>query len=134
MKDLMETNVYDVCKSMIIVGTCLKDMQPLAYEKLKTISPNIYKVCLEHDHVNMVITKLASILCRVKIDNLIFASVDGSLHCIQLHYIMEEIKKMMSTENINITHYVAVDNNLIKISSDTIKKSKLLSLLQKTKI
>ena len=44
MKDLLKTNCYDVQETMIIVGSCLENMQPNAYKKLKEISSNIYDV------------------------------------------------------------------------------------------
>ena len=37
----------------------------------------------------------------------------------------------MSLDNIEIVHYVAIDDELIKIDNDVIKKSKSLSELQK---
>ena len=33
-------------------------MQPKAYEELEKISSDIYEVCLERDHLNMVVTKM----------------------------------------------------------------------------
>lgn len=134
MQDLMKTNCYDVKDTLIIVGSCLQRMQPKAYDNLYKLSSNIYDVCLESTHLNMVITKIIGMLCRVNIKTLIFASVDKSPHCVQLHYIENEIRKAMNIENIEIIHYVAVDNELIEIESDTIKKSKALSELQKEKI
>lgn len=134
MKDLMKTNCYDVDETMIIVGSCLERMEPTAYNDLKKISSNIYDVCLESTHLNMAITKIMGMLCRVSVKKLIFASVDKSPHCVQLHYIENEIKKAMELNNIEMIHYVAVDNELIEIKSDTIKKSKSLSELQKNKI
>ena len=62
-----------------------------------------------------------------KIRRIVFASVDKSPHCIQLHYIQDEIRKLgfeLSFEN-----YVAVNNALIKISKETITLSKNLSEL-----
>ena len=41
IKDLMKTNCYDVDNTMIIVGTCLKNMCPKAYANLEKISANI---------------------------------------------------------------------------------------------
>ena len=134
MKDLMKTNCYDIEDTMIIVGSCLGRMQPKAYNDLKTISNNLYDVCLESHHINMVITKIMGMLCRVNVKKLIFASVDKSPHCVQLHYIENEIRKAMNIDCIVIIHYVAVNNDLIKIENDTIKKSKSLSELQKEKI
>ena len=96
MKDLMKTNVYDISDTIIIVGSCLKRMEPIVYEKLESISPNIYDVCLESVHINMVIAKIIGMLCRVKVKKLIFASVDKSPHCVQLHYIENEIRRAIN--------------------------------------
>lgn len=128
-KDLMKTNCYDVDSTMIVVGSCLKRMEPEAYSELEKMSSNIYDVCLEETHINMVITKLIGMLSRVKVDKIIFASVDKSPHCVQLHYIENEIRKAMNLDT-QMIHYVAVDNKLIEISKETIKKSKSLSELQ----
>ena len=38
----MTSNIYDIDETIIIVGTCLKNMQPKDYEKLEKISKNIY--------------------------------------------------------------------------------------------
>ncbi len=130
MKDLMKTNCYDIEDAMIIVGSCFPRMQPFAYEELKKISDNIYDVCLESTHLNMAITKIVGMLCRVNVRKLIFASVDKSPHCVQLHYIESEIRKAMALKDLEITHYVAVDNKLISIDEKTIKMSKSLSELQ----
>lgn len=132
--DLMSTNCYNVGEKMVIVGSCLKRMQPLAYKELENVSDTMYNVCLESIHLNMVITKLIGIICRVNIREIIFATVDESPHCVQLHYIEHEIRKAIGIENIKIYHYVAVNNNLIEISADTIKKSKSLSKIETEKV
>lgn len=134
MQDLMKTNCYDIKDMLIIVGSCFPKMQPKAYNELKKISNNIYELCLENTHLNMAITKLIGMLCRVKVKTIIFASVDKSPHCIQLHYIENEIKKAMKIDDIEIIHYIGINNKLIKIDSDIIKKSKSLNELQKEKL
>ena len=131
-KELMKTNCYDVEKTMIVVGSCLERMQPRAYKELENISKNIYDVCLEETHINMIITKLIGMISRNNIEKIIFASVDKSPHCIQLHYIENEIRKAFELD-IEMTHYVAVDNKLIEISNETIKKSKSLFELENNK-
>ena len=47
MKDLLKTNCFDIQETMIIIGSCLPNMQPEAYKELEKISNNIYEVCLE---------------------------------------------------------------------------------------
>jgi len=130
MKPLMKSNIYDVDETIIIVGSCLERMQPIGYEKLKEISNNIYDICLEETHVNMAITKIGGMLRTNKIKRIIFASVDRSPYCIQLHYIQDELRKMMDLSNIEIENYVVVDNELNKISKETISLSKNLKELE----
>ena len=130
MKELMKTNIYDVDDTIIIVGSCLKHVQKEGYKKLEEISNNIYDLCLEETHINMAITKIGGMLRTGKINNIIFATVDKSPHCIGMHYIQDELRKMMNIDNIKITNYVVVDNELIEISPEVISLSKNLSELK----
>ena len=129
MKKLMKTNIYDVTDTIIIVGSCLKHMQPDGFEKLRNISNNIYELCLEETHINMAITKIGGMLRTKKIDKIIFASVDKSPHCIQLHYIQDELRKMMDIDRIIIENYVVINNELKKIEPEIISLSKNLDKL-----
>ncbi len=130
MLDLLKTNCFDIDGEMIIVGSCLKNMQPCAYQELEKISLNIYDVCLEKDHLNMVVTKIIGMLARGKIRRIIFASVDKSPHCVQLHYIVKELENAIDISKIDIKNYVAVDNKLIEIPLDVISLSKNLSKIK----
>ena len=130
MKDLLKTNCFDVEETMIIVGSCLYSMQPDAYKQLEEISENIYDVCLEKEHLNMVVTKIIGMIARGKIKHLIFATVDKSPHCVQLHYVIKELENAINLDNIKITNYVAVDNSLIEIPIEVISLSKNLSKLK----
>ena len=134
MKELMKSNIHDVDETIIVVGSCLKSVQPKGYEQLQKISNNIYELCLEETHINMSITKIGGMLRTNKIKRIIFASVDRSPHCIQLHYIQDELQKMMDLSNIEIENYVIVNNELIKISTEIIALSKNLSKLSKLEI
>ncbi len=130
MKEVMTTNIYDIDETIIIVGTCLKFMQPKGYEKLEKISKNIYYLCLENTHVNMAITKIGGMIRTGKVHNIIFATVDESPHCIQMHYIQDELREMMNLENINIKNYVVVNDELLEVSPKLILLSKKLSELK----
>ena len=48
-----------------------------------------------------------------------------------MHYIENEIRKAMNIDDIQFTHYVAINNKLIKISNETIRKSKSLAEIEK---
>lgn len=131
MKEVMTSNIYDIDETIIIVGTCLKSMQPKGYKKLEKISKNIYSLCLENTHINMAITKIGGMIRTGKVHNIIFATVDESPHCIQMHYIQDELREMMNLENINIKNYVIVNDELIEVSPKLILLSKKLSELKK---
>ena len=126
MKELMKTNIYDVDKTIIIVGSCLRFMQPEGFQKLEEISNNIYELCLEETHINMAITKIGGMLRTGKIKRIIFATVDRSPHCIQMHYIQDELRKMMKIDNIEIKNYIVVNNELEEITPNIISLSKNL--------
>ena len=132
MKELMKTNIYDVEDTIIIVGSCLKNMQPKGYKKIEDISNNIYDLCLEGTHINMAITKIGGMIRTGKIHNIIFATVDKSPHCIGMHYIQDELRKMMKIDNIKITNYVVVNDELVEITPEVISLSKNLSELKKS--
>lgn len=129
IKNLLKSNIYDVNETMVVMGTCLPNMQPKGYEKTKKLSENIYELCLEQTHIDMAITKIGGMLRTGKIKRIIFATVDKSPHCVQVHYIREELEKMMNLENIIIENYVVVDDELIKIKPETIALSKNLKEL-----
>lgn len=133
VRDLMKTNCYDVGKTMVIMGTCLERMQKEAFRELQEISDDIFELCLETTHINMAITKILGMISRVKVDKIVFATVDKSPHCIQMHYIENELAKAFNIDNIQIVHYVAVNNQLVQISKQTISKSKNLCDLEKEK-
>ncbi len=129
MKDLMKSNIYDVEDTIIVCGSCLKSIQPEGFKTLEKISKNIYEICLEETHINMAITKIGGMLRTKKISRIIFASVDKSPHCIQLHYIQDELQKMMDLSGVKIENYVVVDNELIKVLPEVISLSKNLKEL-----
>ena len=87
MKDLMKSNIYDCSGEIIIVGSCLKSMQPNAFKELEILNTPIFELCLEQTHINMATTKLLGMIRAKNISKIIFASVDKSPHCIQLHYL-----------------------------------------------
>ena len=130
MKDLLKTNCFDTQETMIIVGSCLESMQPGAFKELEKISNNIYDVCLEKEHLNMVVTKLIGMVARENIKKLIFATIDKSPHCVQLHYVIKELENAMDLSKIEIINYVAVNNKLVEIPIEVISISKNLSKLK----
>lgn len=78
----------------------------------------------------MVVTKIIGMVARKNIKKLIFATVDKSPHCVQLHYVVKELENAIDLSNIEIVNYVSVDNKLIEIPLEVISISKNLSKLK----
>ena len=131
MKDLMKTNIYDCQETIIIVGSCLKDVQQKAFFQLSQRNLPIFDLCLEQTHINMAITKILGMIRTKKIKKIIFATVDKSPHCVQMHYIQDEIQKLGF--DLQFENYVSVDDKLIQIDKQTITLSKNLEKLNSIK-
>ena len=128
MKSLLSSNIYEPQGVVAIVGTCLPQMQADGFGELAQKVDMVYTLCLEESHINTAITKIGGMLSTGRITKLIFASVDRSPHCTQLHYIRHELERMMPL-SIPVENYVVVDNRPIPISNEAIERSKTLSKL-----
>ncbi len=116
-------------RKLLIYGTCVRDEYPeiyLEYEKKRVP----LAVCLEEEHFNMVALKLASIIARIDLEEIVILTVDGSPHCLQLHHIAEEVEKI-TCKNVNIRHLVIENKKVIEIDKKTIKTARYLSKIKK---
>ena len=78
----------------------------------------------------MAVTKLSAIFGTGQLEKLIFASVDRSPHCTQMHYIMHEIERTLK-EHVPVENYVVSDGEIIAVSAAAIDLSKSLGKLSK---
>lgn len=131
MKNLLETNLYDVSGKVLICGTCLPKMQSKGYEKLIKDYDDILFLCLEKEHINMAITKICGMLSTGNITSMTFASVNKSPHCTQLHYIKNEIKRVMDNDMLpNISDVIVQNDEIYEISDECLSLSRNLVSLQ----
>ena len=59
---------------------------------------------------------------------LVFASVDRSPHCTQMHYIPHEIERTMK-QHIPMEHYVVSEGKVVRVTESAIELSKSLAKL-----
>ena len=128
MKSMMTTNIYLPKGVVAVVGACLPETHPEGYEKIAAMADEVYTLCLEETHINMAVTKIAAMLSTGRVTKLIFASVDRSPHCTQLHYIKHEIERTMELA-IPVENYVVPDKEPVLLSDKAIDMSKSLSKL-----
>ena len=128
MKEMMTTNIYTPEGIVAVVGACLPETHPQGYAKIAAMADEVYTLCLEKTHINMAVTKIGAMLSTGRVTKLIFASVDRSPHCTQLHYIKHELERTMKPD-IPIENYVVPDKEPVLVSDRAIDMSKSLSKL-----
>ncbi len=129
--NLMSINVGDsrIRKkgSLLLIGTCMMDRYPGIVEEYaeKDEGNAVLKVCLEETHVNQAGFKIASIVRYSQLKKVTVLTVDGSPHCVQLHYVLEDIKKHFVPE-LETSHYVVEKGKTHEISAKAVKTSRHL--------
>ena len=124
----METNVYAMKGKVLVVGACLPQVFPEAVEKLASDADQVYSLCLKTTHINMAVTKLSAVFGTGQLEKLVFASVDRSPHCTQMHYIIHEIERTLK-EHVPVESFVVVDGGIVAVPDAPIDLSKSLGKL-----
>jgi hypothetical protein len=126
--DLITTNVYSkfLSKRLLICGTCLISEWPEIVEQVRG-DRVVLSVCLETTHLNTSIEKIASILAKGEIEEIVILTKDGSPHCIGLHFAVEWAVKMTKSENTTVGYYVVEHGALHKVDSKKISEKRHLS-------
>lgn len=129
---LLETNVGDnrlrEAHKMLLVGTCVITQTEEFLEPFKD-QPWV-TVCLEAIHPDHAGFKLAQIIQVSKIREVAVLTKDGSPHCIQAHFLIEDIKKHFVSDLI-VHHFVIEKGHLEQVSAQAIKLARHLSQVEK---
>ncbi len=118
-------------EKLLIIGRCVEMEHPRILKEFSSDEYGVLSVCLEAEHVNMVGFKLAGIIARGNYREVAVLTVDGSLHCTQLHWMVEEVFKIIGGEGINRRHYVIYRGKLYSISPTAVKTSRYLYKVEK---
>lgn len=109
---------------LLIYGECVRTEHPEILEEFSKGRVAL-AVCPESEQLNIVSLKVASILCRVDLEDLLVLSVDGSPHCVQLHHAVEEALKI-SCSPVRVRHLVIYRGRVSEVSKDAIKTARYL--------
>ncbi|RLF64371.1 MAG: 4Fe-4S ferredoxin [Thermoplasmata archaeon] len=114
-------------KKILIASSCLKYKEHILSQFRDHV---ILLACPERDHINMIGFKLLGIIIRCKPEVINVLTVDGSMHCIALHYVVEEIQKALG-ESFRRGHFVYSRGEVIEIPKDVVKVSRFLARVKK---
>ncbi len=129
---LLETNVGDIRLQknprIVLVSSCLLDR---TYECLDQFNDRPWvKICLEAVHINHAGFKFVQMIQYSKIREVTVLTIDGSPHCVQAHFLVEDIKKRF-VQDLTVNHFVIEKGKLIEISADAVKTARHLSKVEK---
>ncbi len=109
---------------LMIISRCIEIEHP---DVLRSLEEDyaLLTSCPEEEHVNQIGFKLLGILGRGSYREVSVLTIDGSMHCIQLHYLLEELFKMTKI-GIKRRHMILHKGQIIEVSTDAVKTSRFL--------
>ncbi len=126
--DLMSTNAKGKNirgKKLLLYGYCL-DENPQYLEEFEDYAKLSF--CPEKEHINMAFYKLMAMMSVAQ--ELVVITVDGSPHCVQLHYIADEVLRY-SEKKFPLRHFVVNNGKIVEISPEDVKLSRYLSKIKR---
>lgn len=135
MYNLLETNLGDKelrqKKRIILTGTCLIRRHPEILKEFleKFDSPAHVHICLETYQMDQVGYKLTLMMDYSDIKELTVLTIDGSPHCLQLHFLAEDQRKFHP--NLKINHFVIEKGKVYEIEPNAVKAARHLHKVQK---
>ena len=134
-QSLMRINVGDKRlrnkKRLVLVGSCMDRFPDIVREVAEREDDAlVLHICLEESHVNQAGFKIGSIVKYSGVEKITVLTVDGSPHCVQLHFVAEDVRRHFAPE-VRVTHYVVESGKLHEVSPDAVKTSRHLSKVEK---
>ncbi|MFW9804377.1 MAG: 4Fe-4S ferredoxin [Candidatus Thorarchaeota archaeon] len=116
---------------ILIIGSCMNSRYPEIVEEHRERDGGsaVLSVCLEETHANQAGFKIGSIVRYSQISRLTALTVDGSPHCVQLHFLIEDIKRHFTPE-VETDHYVVEKGAVHQVSAAAIKRARHLSKIE----
>jgi len=116
---------------ILLLGSCIEARYPAIVDDFRSRfgEQAVLEVCLEETHVNQAGFKIASIIRYADIKRVTVLTSDGSPHCVQLHMVVEDIKRHFTPE-IKTAHWVIEKDEVYDVSSEAIKRARHLSKIQ----
>jgi hypothetical protein len=127
-EELLRTRVNSKAldNELMIYGSCIRTEYSGILGDYAGI-PKLH-ICLEEHHINKVAWKIHSIARNKGLKKIIVLTVDGSPHCIQLHYAADDLGKIFP--ELEVLHEVIVNGKTEGIKKETVRRSRHLSELQ----
>ncbi len=110
---------------ILVYGSCISEEHPEILKRFENYSA--LDTCLEEQHVSKIGHKITEIVRAKAPKEVAILSMDGSPHCIQLHYAAEETKRFFP--GLKVKHFVIEGGKLVEVTRSKVRRSRHLSEL-----
>lgn len=123
---LLSTNVTSrkLSGEILLYGSCIREGHP---EILKKFGGVHLHVCLTEVSMDALAWKISTIIRKKKMRRVSVLTMDGSPHCVQAHYAIEDVRKFYP--DLEVKHYVVEKGKIFEVGSKAVKASRHLSRL-----
>lgn len=113
---------------LLLIGSCMSSRYPKIVDEHKNRMGGsaVLSVCLEETHANQAGFKIGSIVSYSQLSEITALTIDGSPHCVQLHFLIEDIKQHF-TPDVKTDHYVVEKGKVHRVSPTAVKRARHLS-------
>jgi len=118
-------------KHLLLYSKCIEHEHPEILRRFKE-GKTALSVCLTEEHINDIGFKLATILLMAKPKEITVLTMDGSPHCIQLHFATRQAKRLTNSKT-KINHHVIEKGKVYQIEDTTIRTARHLTEIQQMK-
>ncbi|MFX0107194.1 MAG: 4Fe-4S ferredoxin [Candidatus Hodarchaeota archaeon] len=116
---------------ILLIGSCMNSRFPEIIDQFRRIDGNwaVLHVCLEETHMNQAGFKIGSIVSYSNIERIIALTIDGSPHCVQLHFVIEDVK-MRFMKDLQTEHFVVEKGKVVEVHPSAVKRARHLSKIR----
>lgn len=125
--NLLSTNVKSPSlkgASLLIHGTCLKSENKRVFDELSQGRVPL-EACLEETHMNIVGFKIATILRVSPPAEIVVLTMNGSPHCVQLHFVVEQAIQLTNSA-LKTRHLVVEKDTVHEVTPETVRLARHL--------
>ena len=112
-------------RDVLIYSECLRSEWPniLAREAGGRLA---LAVCLEREHISHITAKLATMIIMGKPASMTVLTVDGSPHCVQVHFALQQALRITGL-SLPVRHLVVEKGAVYEVSPEAIRTARHLS-------
>lgn len=127
-QNLLETRVSSkkVGRRVLVYSSCISSEYPDILVKFQGYTK--LKACLTSQSFEKIAWKLLTLARVRKLREIAALTMDGSPHCLQLHFALEDIRKVYP--RLRVVHYVLEKGVLYEVSDKAVKAARHLKEIE----